>query len=503
MVHSTFSVRIKQQDQIPILVNDSLEENIIASEIVQIEEPSKLSELRNQEHGNIPYANESTIPNQNIEPTNVNQNFITVIDSSNLSNGFHSSNIRNGDAFEAYETLGIGTDNLEGVDCECCRFGGRITRIICGNTMAFLSGLFFTANNFIIKAARLSFGEVLAVRSIIQIPLMSLIILMKGDSFWPSSAYQRIMLCMVGLFGSLTMLTSFACVKFMPVPDAITLIFTAPLFTMVLAAIFMKEKVTIVKVVSGMVLMAGIALITKPSFLFPDNDNGILKSTWTKANDSTDWRKEYAKGIFFLFNLKTPIPPEHDPEDYYFIGALVALSSAIFGGAIIVTTSKIGNEVSTTLQLLYIAIFAFLVAGFVEFLDEKDRFFTPDIVKITAYEWGLYIGISCSGMLGFLFEFKSCQMVPPGTVATLRTTEIVVAFVAQVLFTHIVPEFIDILGAAFVFIAAIALVFEKNIYEGISKVFYCDCCKREPSSQERLIEETNEVIVSQNNDIDE
>ena len=37
MVHSTFSVRIKQQDQIPILVNDSLEENIIASEIVQIE----------------------------------------------------------------------------------------------------------------------------------------------------------------------------------------------------------------------------------------------------------------------------------------------------------------------------------------------------------------------------------------------------------------------------------------------------------------------------------
>ena len=81
---------------------------------IQLIEPSKLSELRNQENGNIPYANESTIPNQNIEPTNVNQNSITVIDSSNLSNGFHSSNIRNGDAFEAYETLGIGTDNFEG-----------------------------------------------------------------------------------------------------------------------------------------------------------------------------------------------------------------------------------------------------------------------------------------------------------------------------------------------------------------------------------------------------
>ena len=46
--------------------------------------------------------------------------------------------------------------------------------------MAFLSGLFFTANNFVIKGARLSFGEVIAVRSIIQIPLMSLLLLLKG-----------------------------------------------------------------------------------------------------------------------------------------------------------------------------------------------------------------------------------------------------------------------------------------------------------------------------------
>ena len=52
--------------------------------------------------------------------------------------------------------------------------------MIAGNVMAFASGLFFTVNNFIIKGVRLSFGEVLAVRSIIQIPLMSLILFMRG-----------------------------------------------------------------------------------------------------------------------------------------------------------------------------------------------------------------------------------------------------------------------------------------------------------------------------------
>ena len=59
-------------------------------------------------------------------------------------------------------------------------FSGKIARYILGNIIAFLSGLFFTANNFVIKGASLSFGEVLAVRSIIQVPLMAFLLLFRG-----------------------------------------------------------------------------------------------------------------------------------------------------------------------------------------------------------------------------------------------------------------------------------------------------------------------------------
>ena len=94
-------------------------------------------------------------------------------------------------------------------------------------------------------------------------------------------------------------------------------------------------------------------------------------------------------------------------------------------------------------------------------------------------------------MLGFLFEFKSCQMVPPATVATLRTTEIVVAFIAQSLLTNKPPAISDILGASFVFLAALALIFEKHINNGLSKIF----CSRTPPNtpHERLEEETSEI----------
>ena len=99
-------------------------------------------------------------------------------------------------------------------------------------------------------------------------------------------------------------------------------------------------------------------------------------------------------------------------------------------------------------------------------------------------------------MLGFLFEFKSCQMVAPATVATLRTTEIVVAFVAQILLTHKSPELFDTLGSIFVFAAAVALIFEKQIYDGLSKLFIM-CPPSSTSSHEILNEETTETIDTQ------
>ena len=87
-------------------------------------------------------------------------------------------------------------------------------------------------------------------------------------------------------------------------------------------------------------------------------------------------------------------------------------------------------------------------------------------------------------------------MVAPATVATLRTTEIVVAFVAQILLTHKSPELFDTLGSVCVFAAAVALIFEKQIYDGLSKMFFM-CPPSSTSPHELLNEETTETIDTQ------
>ena len=72
-----------------------------------------------------------------------------------------------------------------------------------------------------------------------------------GNQLWPKTMFERIMVILVGMLGSLTMLTAFTCVILMPVSDATVLMFTTPLFTMIFAAIFLKERLTVLKMICG------------------------------------------------------------------------------------------------------------------------------------------------------------------------------------------------------------------------------------------------------------
>ena len=82
-------------------------------------------------------------------------------------------------------------------------------------------------------------------------------------------------------------------------------------------------------------------------------------------------------------------------------------------------------------------------------------------------------------------------MIPPATVSTLRTTEIVVSFITQSLLSNKSPQIIDTLGATFVILAAIAAIFETDIHNRLSRIF---CNSAQPTSaHERLVEQTSEI----------
>ena len=100
-----------------------------------------------------------------------------------------------------------------------------------------------------------------------------------------------------------------------------------------------------------------------------------------------------------------------------------------------------------------------------------------------------------AGLLGFYFTLTSLVMIPPSNVATLRTAQIVVAFVAQVIINNTIPEIIDVLGALFIFLAAVVVTFESQIYEGL--VENCPCYCFRPHVRATIIETEEAINVPQ------
>ena len=80
-------------------------------------------------------------------------------------------------------------------------------------------------------------------------------------------------------------------------------------------------------------------------------------------------------------------------------------------------------------------------------------------------------------MTGVASAMLALLMIPPSTASTLRTSQIVVAFVSQVIISNTMPEVIDVLGAVFILLAALTVTFENQVFKGLRKCCFCDCCK--------------------------
>ena len=57
----------------------------------------------------------------------------------------------------------------------------------------------------------------------------------------------------------------------------------------------------------GLILMAGIVLVTRPSFIFPDDTDVVLNESWIRTNTSNELRNLYQDGNFFIFELRSKL----------------------------------------------------------------------------------------------------------------------------------------------------------------------------------------------------
>ena len=165
-----------------------------------------------------------------------------------------------------------------------------------GIVLSFLSALMLLILNTIMKYKKLHFNDVLLVRAVIQTILGLFLFVINGESFWiqdvdaGKNLYKiRIILFSYGILGAIFITSNYIAVYFMPLGDAMTIILSSVLPTIILAAIFLKERLRLYKILCSILVVTGIVLVLRPPFLFQNSvEHGMQKSVNTSIPPTTN-----------------------------------------------------------------------------------------------------------------------------------------------------------------------------------------------------------------------
>jgi len=240
----------------------------------------------------------------------------------------------------------------------------------------------------------------------------------------------------------MTFITALASVTFMAVPDALCIVFSCPVVTIILSAIFLKDRLTVAKVTSGVLLLTGVVLVCKPPFLFDEQSNNV-------GTGASKIR---------LYQLREVVK---DPDNYY-IGVLLAVISCFSGGLMNVLISMC-HHVSNCVLVSWSAVAGLVISLIYCLVNDKSYILSSHIVDTTLPQWFTFLGLSISGLLAFTTLTKSLQLISPSLVASLRCLELVLAFSVQIIISGSIPDLIVVIGAFMISLGVSILAFQKRI----------------------------------------
>ncbi|KPP62137.1 hypothetical protein Z043_119690 [Scleropages formosus] len=193
------------------------------------------------------------------------------------------------------------------------------------------------------------------------------------------------------------MILLFYAVQQMPLADATVIFFSNPVFTSVLAWIFLKEKCTLWDFAFTLLTVTGVVLIARPPFLFGSDASSI--------EDYTDHIK----------------------------GTVAAFLGAIAAACTLVILRKMGKNVHYYLSVWYYAVIGFIECIIILFVIDKWT------VPFCGWDRWLLMLIGFLGIVGQTFLTKAVQIEKAGPVALMRTLDVVLAFLLQFFFLGRVP----------------------------------------------------------------
>ncbi|XP_023024453.2 solute carrier family 35 member G1 [Leptinotarsa decemlineata] len=277
-----------------------------------------------------------------------------------------------------------------------------------GLLLATLSSLFFSLCSVIVKWMTDINPMALAAYRYLGVLLPAIpIVIYREEKVFPKG--KRIMLLMRSFTGTAALMLSFYAFRHMPLADASVIVFSVPVFTGIFARMFLNEPCGLFNIFSVVLTLIGVVFITRPPILFGDTVNSL---------GETGQR----------------------PEMW---GAVAAFSATLFGA-----------NAYVLLRALKGIHFSVIMTNFGAFALIQCVLVTSIIGALCLPSCGmdryLIIALALFSFLGQILLTLALQMEQAGPVAIARSSDIVFAFIWQVLFFNEIPNKFSIGGAILV-----------------------------------------------------
>lgn len=230
---------------------------------------------------------------------------------------------------------------------------------------------------------------------------------------------KRCVLCVRGLVGCVAMFINWFLLTQLPLGDATVIVFTAPLFTTLLAWLFLKEALGAVEIAGAALSCVGVVLVARPSFLFGEPD-----TTLTSFDNSSGMTR----------------------------GPLVCLG--LVGAVASAVTNTIVRKLTSVHSMVTVS---YLMAGGLVVSVVWVSVTSTVSLPRTPTGWIYILCICAFGFGGQLFKTQGLKWERAGPGSMMRNLDLVLAFSFQVSFLGEPACLTSIIGAACTLIGSVML----------------------------------------------
>ena len=327
--------------------------------------------------------------------------------------------------------------------------------------------------NTIVRKMKLHYDDVLLVRAIVQTSLGLILAKNNKEPVWIKEADVdksiikiRLQLISFGFAAAMFDSTDLIAIYFMPLGDCMTIIMSSFLPTMILAAMFLNERLRLYKSFLAILALTGIVLVIRPPFLF---ENSMEEATTQRLNETMPVviNNTFSSELDFSSRINGP------RSQYYYLGAFAALIAMVSVAVKrILTKILIQNKSTNSLGILLFynsfdnLIVTFLLPAFGG--NQRILFPSNDVENYDAWQW---VGISAVVVLGitqYSVGFIAVRLIGPTPVGFIGTSEIIMAYVIQITIFGGIPHATSLMGSGLVMIACIGVIVENWVIKRVN-----------------------------------